>query len=394
MEYLIILLLLLILGYRYEVKSSAISISRKNKLEYVVVVYLIVLSGFAYNVGSDIPIYMNEYDTYSYYNITKLFASSDFVNRQPGWLLLCYICHSISSDFVVLKLVIAIIVNLSIYFFIKKNTRNVFISLFFFCVFLYLDTNFNSLRQGLSIAFFLLSFESLKRFNYKKYYLLALGAYMFHISAILIFIFPLLGWLKIGKRSLVYVTLFLLLTSILIIRFDIAFQINAFMLAGGFMDNESASLAAERYLSGDLANNLNFFGLTSAFIYLSSIAIIVYLYSKQENEHSRFSFLILFFLFSILNFTLPVVFSRYLMYFLMFFSITLSDVIVRFLHEHRSPVFMFGLILLIYIYKPINTLFLYNQRRDSALIEQYYPYYSVFNKQIDSNRASLYGFHE
>ena len=114
----------------------------------VMLIWFICVSGFAYNVGSDITIYMREYNNFG--GIWKVNTFSDilkFDNRQPGWVLLNVICASISRNFVLLKLVIAIFVNWTVFRFLRRHTKYVFTGIFFYAVILYLSLNFNALKN-------------------------------------------------------------------------------------------------------------------------------------------------------------------------------------------------------------------------------------------------------
>ena len=124
-------------------------------------VWLILLSGLAYQVGSDNPGYMYEYDSFSFKKIESIHDLINFKdNRQPLWVLLEYFCHSISPNFVLLKLVIAIFCNWVISRFILKHSLYPFTALLFYGLILYLNLNFNALRQLLAISFFLLGYDA------------------------------------------------------------------------------------------------------------------------------------------------------------------------------------------------------------------------------------------
>ena len=119
--YTIIALIFLIIKYDIDLYKENKSY---NVWYNIMMVWFVCISGFAYNVGSDTVIYMNEYDNATWdniHNLKDLFYDNE--RRQPGWIILETICHSISSNFLFFKLIIALFGNWAIFRFIKKHSE-------------------------------------------------------------------------------------------------------------------------------------------------------------------------------------------------------------------------------------------------------------------------------
>ena len=118
---------------------------RRNnrKLAYRwLLIWFIVLSGFQYMVGIDIVSYVKEYQTLNTNNLTWKDITEYHVRYQPGWMLLCYICRFITSDYVLIKMIQAIFLNVAIFSFFKKHSQYLFTSILLYAISDYLVLNF------------------------------------------------------------------------------------------------------------------------------------------------------------------------------------------------------------------------------------------------------------
>ena len=101
--------------------------------------------------------------------------------------------------------------------------------------------------------------------------------------------------------------------------------------------------------------------------------------------------LLVYMLFVVLNRAIPVVFTRFMQYFDIFYCCLLPSAVIplcrRFTKDNIAPVVIIALFALL----PISTLLSENKKTGRPLMVQYYPYYSVFNPQIDPQRSMLFG---
>ena len=234
MIYIISLVIITILSIYFDFYCNGKS--NKASIFYnLLLIWFISVSGFAYNVGSDIPAYMDEYDGFcqffSFYSLSDIFT---FENRQPAWVLLNIICGAISDNFLTLKLIIASFVNSCIFYFIKRRTRYYFLGVLFYSVFLYLNLNFNALRQSVSIAFFLLAYLDFADRKYGRYCAWAICAFLFHVSGIISFILPLLKYVRVNSKSLFLYGIILVLLLLVALMMVFRLNIYAVLIANAF----------------------------------------------------------------------------------------------------------------------------------------------------------------
>ena len=173
MVYIIAILLIIIGVFIFDLRANS-QINKSASLQsyyyYIVCFYLICISAFQYRIGADMPAYMGEYEQYSK-NLSWDYLSS-FSSRLPGWVLLNVICNGISSDFLCLKIVTSLFVNVILFKFFKRSTQYWFTCLFVYFISFYLTLNFNILRASISIAIFIYALKFLQKKKLGKYYLL------------------------------------------------------------------------------------------------------------------------------------------------------------------------------------------------------------------------------
>lgn len=151
MVYIILIAIILYGIYRYDFLNRT---DAKLEIFSYVFILQICISAFKYRVGSDILVYMSEYD--NYLPLSKLTVSYVFdnANRQPGWIFLMSIFKSFSSDFFIFQFFQAVIVNYAIGRTIITNTKYIFTATLFYFVYLYAELNFEIMRESLAVAFF------------------------------------------------------------------------------------------------------------------------------------------------------------------------------------------------------------------------------------------------
>lgn len=372
---------------------------KRGKFCYcLMTIWLIALSGFAYNVGSDIPGYMKEYDLFLVRKIESIYDIINFqINRQPLWVLLEYVCHSISPNFLLLKLVVSIVCNATISIFIFKHSKYPFIALLFYGFVFYLHINFNALRQSMAIAFFLMGYDSLVGKKWIKYYAFSLCAFLFHSSALICFFLPLIHFLKFNRKTILIFSGLLMVSVFVLLRIDVS------EAAFEFLQNND-ELIAENYW--DWANNYinestdtNVANLNGMIFIAFQIAVMIFIMFVVfrlygTSNELMLNMLLVYTVLVILNRTIPVVFTRVMQFFDIFYCCLLPSAVVsvcRRITKNRLIVIVF---LALFAILPISNLFVVNKQSGVPMIVQYNPYYSVFNPEIDPQRSMLFGFHE
>lgn len=395
MIYLAFILIVLYLVYKYDIKQHN---RNKNYWYYFLLVWMIAVSGFAYNVGSDIPAYMESYKQFTPSKIRNVDNIFTYYRYQPGWIILNILCNWISSDFVVLKLSISIFLNCVIFWFIRRHSSSIFLSVFFYAILMYFDLNFNALRQAVAIGFFLIGYEKLIYGKWWLYLLYLFMGFMFHSSILFLFPVIILPLVRINKYVLIGIFGTLYITLFISLKYDVVSKLSDLLfLIGGDVTSE-IDLYSNAYLSSQETSNLNVIGLIHWIFDISLYTVVVgYQFNKLKDTRRKGDLwiMILYIFLSIATIAVPIIFYRMLHYIRIFYVVLISDTIVEITRTYfkKTKILCYLMIFLISYY-PIQAYFNINPSSQIRLIEQYAPYYSVFNKKISPIRALYFGYSE
>lgn len=380
--YVVVFILLIIPIYQYRHHQAD-----KSNITYYFVEFIILtfLMGLRYRVGGD----SLRYEEYYLYqpSLSELFKIKNWVLEgfQPGWTLLCALCKSISSEFWVLQLTQSLIVNGIIFYCANKycRYRYSFILIYFLTQYLYF--NCEIMREAIAVSIFVFSFKYLVTRNYLKYYTFCTIAFLFHASAIILFILPLL-YLFIAKKKGLRLYLTLLITAFCILL--LSGLITAYLSTYIFSQNTFILAKINDIGTG---SGLNIFGIIGKLLVLSPIIITQYCVTqsnKSDTEAENF-ILSMYLLVAIVGmFVLPL--NRLENYFVIFFLMYFTNFICSSNYRRRlgalipTTVLIFSISQFIWYYSlvvsngTLNTEFRKYQR--------YVPYHSIIDPQKDSER--------
>jgi hypothetical protein len=292
MIYLFIFLFLFSLSVLFDFKNIAVS-----PKPFWITAYLIFVSlmAFRYKLGGDTFNYMSDFKNFPYFSQLTL---DSFVGLKyaPLWILLFSLIKSVFTHFLYFQLIHAVFVNGVIFWFIDRYSRFRFTSLLLYFLYYYLYFNTEIIRESISICLFLLVVPSFLAGNWKKYYILTLIAFLFHYSAIILLIFPLLKNVK--TRWIYYVGAILLL-------YFVSFLVLS-MLPPIFAELYKTYVVFEPNLGGYLYT-------TCCFIFFP--ALLLYIQKKYISEEYIFnSFVFVFFLISVYTYLSPSIALRFFNY--------------------------------------------------------------------------------
>jgi len=376
----LLLLFLIILGFLiYDIDGGS---QYKEYAIYTTLALMVFISGFSYRLGGDGLIYLLEYRRYSSLPDVNFSYLCGFNGRQPGWVLLCTICKTITSDYWLFKLVHAIIVNTAYVIAIKRHTNYVFSGLLVYYIIIFFNQNFQILRESLAISIFLFSLPSFYNNKWIKYYALAFLAFLFHEGSAFLFLLPLIKVLGFNKYSIA-----LYLFGAILFAFYASDLVQYFM-----------TLA----LSGDIDNEKFYFyfhdiessGKSSVYgnILLNLIIpIVILVYFKIKDVKISYLYPALF---SLIIYTfslvLPIVY-RFGNYVLIFNYLVIIDFLFVFFSSpafSRKYRYLFvSSLLFFYVGFKARVYFVenYGETRFKTYV-QYFPYASVFEEYEDPDR--------
>lgn len=180
--------------------------AHKTHRYWALCLMLICISGFSYGLGGDKFVYMENFDQmpehidslgeYLYFNVL-------LHSYMPFWSLLNVMAKSWFDSFYVVQLVQSAFVNIIFCYVVSKYTRRQFMFLIvYFLSGVFFQFNTEVMREGLAVAFGLLAIEAWMDKNKWRYLLLVLVGLMFHVSAVLVLVFPFCHFVKIKRRTL------------------------------------------------------------------------------------------------------------------------------------------------------------------------------------------------
>lgn len=342
-------------------------------------------------VGTDIPVYMEEYD--KFYNELRFDVGDIEGNRQPGWILLCYGCRHITNDFTLLKLIQAVFVNYSIFSFFKRESKYVFCCITLYALTSFLLLNFNILRQSISLGFVLyfISFYKKKKFVISFFPLFM--AYMFHNSALVALIIPVFGLIKFNKTMLTGLVFGVVFIIYLLLKFDLETFLD-FVFEEEYL-GEGMSEIGNAYAKSDrLGVQEAKMGIVR-FFRIGLIFMVVLYYIIKKKDVFIGGIALTYLLFLVFSFALPIMF-RFGSYFEIPFYVVFSTVVIDFplsrLYQIRY--FFYVGAFVFYSFFPIREYMARYPGSPYRYIDQYYPYNSVLNpeaeNEIDHHKVNFF----
>ncbi len=375
MIYLFLLALALLLLLLYGGKRS-----NAKRPYYIYCGLLVAVAAARFRVGGDSLAYQ---DTFS--NLPNLQGLLTFHFREaefnPLWYVFNAIIKSIHNDFTFFQLVHALVVNIIVFRFIAHYALNKYWIMPFYLVLNYVYFNMEILREVLAICTFLLSVGHLLKKDWKRYYLLCIVAYLFHTSAFILFLFPLVNRrYKLWQQAVMVGVVFLMSTPV-----TISFlEQNVFPLLG-------ASAKAASYLSVQVSETGFFYQLLK----ILPVFITFYIRKKTLRRQHVFSSLVFPYL------LLGVLSSQYAgaYRFLNYLSIPMLVYVIDTLYElfifRKYVPFYYvgvraGVLLMVLLQLQYLTRDTSYYAADSRYYNRYYPYRNVLNPQVESKREALY----
>lgn len=385
--YIVLLIYLTVLCYVYDIKAF-----RKNRnLHYVCsCIILILVAGLRYRVGLDTIAYMRSFES-PYYPSLEHFSLTGDYGSDIGWVFINSIAKSIGGGFYTVQFIQAIIVNVAVFWFIKRHSPKPFMAVLLFFMFQWWNYCFEAMRESIAIAFYLFALDALMtEKSLTKYYLRVWPAALVHTFGFVTFLFPLIRYLKVNKYLPIIIIIFLG------VFFSIGDILNDLVESMETMES-MASAKATKYIESDTygESNLSIAGIAA--LVLSRIIPMGYMiYVLQRNpdpESKKFiPYLICYILVVMLRIEIPI-FFRFYNYFEIMMIIAMTQA-VSLRHERYGK--MTGAITwaMILFMVFIRTYELTKPETDSLneykTYNRYVPYNSIFTE--DYNEESEYVF--
>ena len=374
MIYLIIGLILTLSIFFFEKKKNT------DFFYWSLCVLLVLLAGLRNFVGGDTIGYMLMWDSlpkfnenFDFFSLTNLY--------QPFWYIINAFAKYIYDDFVTIQILLAIILNFSIFRLFDKYSNYRFSCVLIYYLMTYAYFNFEILRESLSISILIISIPFLIDKKWTKYFLLSTIAFLFHTSAIILFFLPFgINFFnkKVNLKSLMYI---IVITFILGSSYTINFIVDNFF--------PFLAALAEIYSEWEWST-IGYFvaSLKCLFVFL-----LIMLRQKYNVSQNMIDIpLKIYMFFTILSLTMPIA-QRFQNYFILFFIIGLVDLIWKFKGKEfiiKHTIVLFFTTITLHYYLQDTTGLTGEKSRFGQI---FYPYFSVFDEVTENDifiRKSIY----
>lgn len=373
MVYIFILIWTLLLVVVYDIYTIKIG----KRSSYLVTYFLFVfVAGLSFRVGIDAMRYAVEYKNYPTLLALRNFDFNN-ANDDPLWVCIGALFRTFFDDFIFLHTFHALLVNLSIFILFWRYGKSPFICIVLYFLSFYIFFNFETLRESLAVAIYILSFDFLLRKRWIPYFGVCLISFFMHSSAIFTFLIPILLYF-LRKRSLVPWLLLVLFvvfigsninTLVVDILPRLALNERILYKAGVYFGRESIGIS-----TGVLLKNV---------VFPLTILVLDMRVSKSNSDLTVFAKL--FLLIGFLSLIIPV-FDRLLNYIIVFYVIYTANVITLFIQKiSERSVQAVGLLLFILFFAigPLSWFYTIDDRIGERNYNRYYPYSGYpFNKEF------------
>lgn len=381
MIYAAIIGLLLLLIFRFDIHGKAnVKTDKAWKVwYYVTLTIMIALPALSYEMGNDIQNYSEWYNFY----VKPLdeFSFDDF-RYEPLFCLVISLFKTFGLSWFFVYAFIVGFVNYSIFSFGKNYVNHFFTFLLLYFFLHFYEMNFEPIRQSIAMAIFLLAISYLEREEKFKYFACIIVAFGFHISSALALLLPIFKWVRFNIVSYITILFLLIIGNYINTHFSDLVMMTSLIGGEDYYAN---------YLNKDIVNNqLNLNGII-ALITLKVLPVILSVKMMKANKSLLFSYLepSAFFLvaFMALRAAIPLL-ERFVLY----WGVIQVAIIAEALYITKVPRRAIATNHLLRLYFILafafNTLIYYNASNlyGFKTYRRFYPYNSILNKQVDTER--------
>lgn len=336
-------------------------------LWFFVFVLLVLIIGLRYKVGGDTYNYMTYFAWSPELVYWEPFDTSEF---EPGFSLLTSTIKTFTDNLYVYQTIIAFLQTSMLMIFIRRNTPYKFLALILLYISMYLYFSTEVIREALAIGGFLLAYPLLERKKYVGYYIVSFLLLTLHSSAVLCLFVPLIRNLRLNRKFIIYVFLFIVL----------GFGMTTVMQRLGSFFIFQKLLRYFEY------SNVGYAWSGFRFIYFSILPLwFLYLSKNRLRTLVKYENIIcLQILMGIGLWIVPIVFQRLINYTIVFYLVSLAHVIGTCLRD-----FQYRLKISVNVYKSrcqlVSILLFFTILAHSSyyihlnFYEIYIPYHSVFD---------------
>lgn len=377
MIYFFVLILLLFLSFRYDINGKT---KGREKWYIATLVILILLAGLRWRIGTDTPNYLRYF--YHYYPTLGNFTFEEYpVGRDPFYVLINSIIKSVDGRFYMVQIIQATIVNTLIFKYFRKHCNYIFTCVLFYFLAGYISYSMEIMRASISIAICLWGNDYILEKKWVKGYFLYVLALMFHSQTIVMFVLPVLFFLRLNKLGIVA----------MIVAFIMGYFIQSVFgeylmlldLEGTIADKAENYIESERF--GEQTRNINFVIVSILPNVIYGLIALYFLkkYNWEQRLLSLEPMIMIGLIFLMLQLNMQIAY-RFVDYYRVYFIMYCAEC---FIHLTRQKRLSFGVSYFraMLLFLPFLFFSAYNR-----LDNRYHPYSSVIEKSISKSREKRY----
>lgn len=360
----------------------------KSKYWWLTCFLLTLIAGLRYGVGGDTFIYMDDFVRWYEDMLLDIRDAMEhqfeFVGYMPLWTGMNILLRYWTSSFYVVQILEAAIVNGAIFYVVYKHCENPWWFLFYYIAtgtfFLFCT---EVMREGIAVAFSLIAVEQYmkgRKILYGVWVLLAIG---FHLSAVVMLIFPFFQ-IRLTRRNYLY-------------AYAIAFAIwagsSAVLTILSALEGTGILGGVAQKISQHTGAGFNFFGFVRfSLMYLGLPLLVIYFNEQRPVSESeslyRQRMTSLTILVSLLLASMGG-FNRFNSYLIVFLLMVVAELTGHLLEDARHLLIrlsVVGMFLLLYI---LNAYFIYWPGNDFYQYQFYLPYTTIWDKEYNDDIHSI-----
>lgn len=284
---------------------------KKLSMVFYIYIYLTLLIGLRYMVGGDTFYYHEYFNQLSNLNI---FDYSSDETYQPFFIWSIKIAKSIYPNFVTYQIIHVLIINSILFWFIGKNSKYIFTTIFFCLLIFYINFTVEILRESLAIMVFIVNYKNLDQKKWFKFVFGVIISSMFHLSALYLLVLPFLQFLRLNYFYVIIVILFAILLT----------QIQSFLVLLQLIQNIQEKISFYSDYSPSLNTTLLF--LFAKFIIPIGFISYAKLYLKLKVRYE--SLICLLGLIGVGTIFSTLIFVRLSNYLLIFYCLSVSEILI------------------------------------------------------------------
>lgn len=323
---------------------------------------------FRYRVGIDTLNYIEHYEWITPFRDISI--KDIFTQFEPLNTLIRSIAKNISSDFVIYQILHVVILNTLIARFILRNTRHILWALFFYFILAALYFNTEIMRESLAVAVFINGYKYIEKKQWLKYYLCAFIALGFHTSALIVFIVPLIRWVRFNAIFVVITVC----SCLFLVKFNDTLTLLALYLS------PEAALKLGYYLEADGFNINGIIVLLAGNTFFPLVAMIGSKLLKIDFKYENM--VVVGIILGVCSAIQNIIFGRLTNYFIFFYIILFAEVLPVLFKSYLRQVGACAMCAFLFVTMYVN--YFIDIDSTPSVTRQYtrwYPYSSIISKE-------------